>query len=137
MTKIRFWAIALILAGVLIGYFNYYSEINPQWGFYRPFRLGLDLSGGSRLIYEADVSKLNPADVADAMSSLREVIERRVNVFGVSEPLVQTESSAMSGTVQNRLIVELPGVTDVKEAAKMISATPQLEFMIEGATSTP
>lgn len=137
MTKIRFWAIVLVLAGILIGYFNYYSEINPQWSFYRPFRLGLDLSGGSRLIYEADVSKLNPADVTDAMSSLREVIERRVNVFGVSEPLVQTESSAMSGTVQNRLIVELPGVTDVKEAAKMISATPQLEFMIEGATSTP
>lgn len=130
MTKTRFWAIILLLVGILIGYFNYYSEVNPQWSFYRPFKLGLDLSGGSRLTYEADVSKLNPADVSDAMSSLREVIERRVNVFGVSEPLVQTESSAMSGTVQNRLVVELPGVTDVKEAAKMIAATPQLEFRV-------
>lgn len=130
MTKTRFWAIILLLVGILIGYFNYYSEVNPQWSFYRPFKLGLDLSGGSRLTYEADVSKLNPADVPDAMSSLREVIERRVNVFGVSEPLVQTESSAMSGAVQNRLIVELPGVTDVKEATKMIAATPQLEFRV-------
>lgn len=130
MTKTRFWAIILLLVGVLIGYFNYYSEVNPQWSFYRPFKLGLDLSGGSRLTYEADVSKLNPADVSDAMSSLREVIERRVNVFGVSEPLVQTESSAMSGAVQNRLIVELPGVTDVEEATKMIAATPQLEFRV-------
>lgn len=142
MNKIRFWAIILLLAGILIGYFNYYSEINPQWSFYRPFKLGLDLSGGSRLIYEADVSRLNPADVSDAMSSLREVIERRIaqrlaaGALGVLEPLIQTESSAMSGTVQNRLVVELPGVTDVKEAAKMIAATPQLEFRIQGATST-
>jgi len=136
MTKIRFWAIILLLAGILVGYFNYYSEVNPQWSFYHPFKLGLDLSGGSRLTYEADVSKLNPADVADAMSSLREVIDRRVNVFGVSEPIVQTESSALSGEVHNRLIVELPGVTDVKEAAKMIAATPNLEFMVEKATSS-
>lgn len=130
MLKIRFWAIALILAGVLIGGFNYYSQINPQWSLYRPFKLGLDLSGGSRLTYEADVSVLEPSDVADAMSSLREVIERRVNAFGVSEPIVQTESSALSGAIQNRLVVELPGVSDVKEASQMIAATPQLEFRV-------
>jgi len=130
MSKIRFWAIILLLAGILLGYFNYYSQVNPQWSFYKPFKLGLDLSGGSRLTYEADISHLNPADVADAMSSLREVIDRRVNVFGVSEPIVQTESSALSGTVYNRLIVELPGVTDIKEATKMIAATPQLEFQV-------
>ncbi len=130
MTRIRFWAIMLLLVGVLIGYFNYYSQINSAWSFYRPFKLGLDLSGGSRLTYEADVSRLNPADVADAMSSLREVIDRRVNVFGVSEPIVQTESSTLSGSAQNRLVVELPGVTDIKEATKMIAATPQLEFQV-------
>ncbi len=130
MTKIRFWAIILLLVGVFLGYFNYYSQINPQWSFYRPFKLGLDLSGGSRLTYEADVSRLNPTDVSDAMASLREVIERRVNVFGVSEPIVQTESSTLSGSVQNRLIVELPGVTNIKEATKMIAETPQLEFYV-------
>lgn len=130
MTKIRFWAIILLLAGILIGYFNYYSQVNPGWSFYKPFKLGLDLSGGSRLTYEADVSRLNPVDVPDAMSSLREVIDRRVNVFGVSEPIVQTESSSLSGTAYHRLIVELPGVTDIKEATKMIAETPQLEFQI-------
>jgi len=128
---------ALLLAGILIGYFNYYSQINPQWSFYRPFKLGLDLSGGSRLTYEADVSRLNPADVSDAMSSLREVIDRRVNVFGVSEPIVQTESSSLSGATQNRLVVELPGVTDIKEATKMIAATPQLEFQVLKPGVTP
>lgn len=130
MNKFRIGAIILIVLGIALGYFNYYSEINPQWSYYRPFKLGLDLSGGSRLTYDADVAKLAPAEVGEAMSSLREVIERRVNVFGVSEPVVQTESSAISGTIQNRLIVELPGVTDVKEATKMISETPQLDFRI-------
>jgi protein-export membrane protein SecD len=137
MTKIRFWAIVLLLAGILLGYFNYYSQVNPEWSFYKPFKLGLDLSGGSRLTYEADVARLNPADVADAMSSLREVIDRRVNVFGVSEPIVQTESSSLSGTTYHRLIVELSGVTDIKEATKMIAATPQLEFQVLKPGVTP
>lgn len=130
MNKFRIGAIILIILGVVLGYFNYYSEINPQWSFYRPFKLGLDLSGGSRLTYDADVSQLNPAEVGEAMSSLREVIERRVNIFGVSEPVVQVESSAISGAVQNRLVVELPGVTNVKEATKMIAEMPQLDFRI-------
>lgn len=130
MNKFRIGAIILIVLGIVLGYFNYYSEINPQWSFYKPFKLGLDLSGGSRLTYDADVSQLNPAEVGEAMSSLREVIERRVNIFGVSEPIVQIESSAISGTVQNRLVVELPGVTDIKEATKMIAEMPQLDFRI-------
>lgn len=131
MTKIRIGAILLILAGIAVGYFVYYSEINNQGSFYKPFKLGLDLSGGSRLTYEADVSKLNPGEVGEAMSSLREVIDRRVNVFGVSEPIVQTESSSISGQMQNRLVVELPGVTDIREATKMIAATPALDFRVQ------
>ncbi len=135
MNKTRINAIILLLAGIALGYFIYSSEM-PGGSFYKPFKLGLDLSGGSRLTYEADVSKINPADVSDAMSSLREVIERRVNVFGVSEPIVQVERSVLGGSEQNRLIVELPGVTNVDEAAKMISKTPSLEFKTERATSS-
>jgi len=131
MAKTRITALLLLVAGALIGFFVYYSEINPGSSFYKPFKLGLDLSGGSRLTYLADVSKLDPANIDEAMSSLREVIDRRVNVFGVSEPIVQVEKSGLSGGQENRLVVELPGVTDVKEAAKMISATPSLEFKIE------
>ncbi len=75
------------------------------------------------------------------MSSLREVIERRVNVFGVSEPLVQTERASIAGGSEERLIVELPGVTDVDAAVKALGETPVLEFKLEnppvtGATTT-
>lgn len=136
MDKTRISAIILLLVGVLIGSFVYYSQ-SSDFYFYKPFKFGLDLSGGSRLTYVADVSKLDPANVSDAMSSLREVIERRVNVFGVSEPIVQVERSAISGMDQNRLIIELPGVTDVDEAVKMISETPNLEFRAERASTSP
>jgi len=84
-----------------------------------PFRLGLDLLGGTHLVYQADLSKSN--NKSDAMQGVRDVIERRVNYFGVAEPLVQ-----ISGT--DRLIVELAGISDVSQAIKLIGQTPFLEF---------
>ena len=87
----------------------------------KPFLLGLDLLGGAHLLYQADLSKVQPADQADAMQGIRDVIERRVNFFGVSEPLVQ-----VSG--KDRLIVELAGIKDINQAIKMIGETPFLEF---------
>lgn len=89
-----------------------------------PFRLGLDLQGGSHLVYEADLSSLEKEDYSPAMQGLRDVIERRVNLFGVREPVVQIQESAGS----HRLVVELAGIEDVKEAIKMIGETPFLEF---------
>jgi len=91
-----------------------------------PFHLGLDLRGGIHLIYEADLSQVASADRLNAMEGARDVIERRVNVFGVSEPLVQ-----ISGDSQ--LIVELAGIEDTNEAIKMIGETPLLEFKEEGS----
>ncbi len=103
--------------------------INKESAF--PFRLGLDLTGGTHLIYQADTSKLDPLEVDESMKALRDVIERRVNLFGVSEPIVQLEkSSIVSGERTERLIVELPGVTDVSEAIRLIGATPLLEFKL-------
>ena len=97
----------------------------------KPFKLGLDLAGGSHLVYEADVSKIEPAEVPELMGVLREVVERRVNAFGVSEPVVQVEkSSIVAERESHRLVVELPGVTDVKEAIKQIGETPLLEFKL-------
>jgi len=100
----------------------------------KQFKFGLDLVGGSHLVYEADTAKLSDAEVDEAMSALRDVIERRTNLFGVSEPLVQVEkASALSNaTATERLIVELPGVTDLNEAISIIGATPQLEFKLVG-----
>jgi protein-export membrane protein SecD len=105
------------------------------------FRLGLDLAGGTILTYKADTSTLSSADTPDAMSTLRNIIERRVNIFGVSEPVVQTESVSLGGGAEQRLIVELPGVTDVDAAVKQLGQTPLLEFKLEHdpapGTTTP
>lgn len=96
------------------------------------FKLGLDLRGGSQLTYKADIAKVAPEAVGDSMSALRDVIERRVNLFGVTEPNVQTQTIniGVSGT-EHRLIVELPGVTDIDQAIALIGQTPTLEFKTE------
>jgi preprotein translocase subunit SecD len=126
MTGRRIGAIAVLLIGAAIGYFVYWSE-GTDW---RPFKLGLDLSGGTQLVYKADTSKLSGGDAADSLAALRDTIERRVNLFGVSEPLVQTEhvSAAVSGVAEDRLIIELPGITDTEKAIQLIGETPVLEF---------
>lgn len=86
--------------------------------------LGLDLSGGSHVVLEADMKDIPSSDRASALESAREVIERRVNFFGVSEPTVQSARS----NDQYRIIVELPGVTDVARAVSLIGQTARLEF---------
>lgn len=87
-------------------------------------KLGLDLKGGSRLIYQADFKDVNSSDKKDAMTSVRDTIERRVNSFNVSEPLVQVQG-------EDQIVVELPGIQDVNEAIKLIGQTPLLEFRLE------
>lgn len=87
-------------------------------------KLGLDLAGGSHLVFDADMSKIEGGRSKEALESVRDVIERRVNLFGVSEPTVQT--STFNG--KNRIIVELPGVKNTKEAVDLIGRTAQLIF---------
>ena len=136
MSRVRILALFLILFGAGLGYMVYSSESadSPLW--YRPFKLGLDLKGGTHLVYEADIKDILPADVPEAMTSLKGVIERRVNLFGVSEALVQTEEVGLGQNRIQRLIVDLPGVTDVAEAIKTINKTPVLEFRTVGASVT-
>ncbi len=134
MAKYRIIAILLILTGIAVGYFDALHFLNPQSILSLPFKLGLDLQGGVHLVYKADTSGVKPSEIPDAMEGLRDVIERRVNLFGVAEPLVQVEQKGVLKTVGNReqrLIVELPGVTDVNQAIKMIGETPLLEFRLE------
>lgn len=88
------------------------------------FRLGLDLQGGSHLVYKAEVSNIDAKERAGAVEGVRDVIERRVNVFGVSEPVVQTSRSGD----EYQVIVELAGIKDINKAIKMIGETPLLEF---------
>jgi protein-export membrane protein SecD len=94
-----------------------------------PFRLGLDLQGGTHLVYNVDASAIPEVDRDSAVEGARDVIERRVNFFGVSEPLVQVDKN-LSGDY--KIIVELAGVKDVNEAIKMIGETPLLEFKEPG-----
>ncbi|MFA5022614.1 MAG: protein translocase subunit SecD [Patescibacteria group bacterium] len=89
-----------------------------------PFRLGLDLQGGTHLLYSADVSKIPGADQTAAVEGVRDVIERRVNSFGVAEPLIQTTKTSDGW----RIIAELAGISDVNQAINMIGETPLLEF---------
>jgi len=89
-----------------------------------PYRLGLDLQGGTHLVYIADVKNIAESDKPDAISGVRDVIERRVNAFGISEPLVQTNRSGSDW----RVTVDLAGVRDISEAIKLIGETPILEF---------
>lgn len=126
MRKYWIWTLILLLAFGGLFYFLV-REQKPEARF--PFKFGLDLVGGTELIYRADTSKVSNVD--DAMESLKGVIERRVNIFGVSEPIVQTESAGLiSGNADNRLIVELPGVTDLNKAIETIGKTPSLEFRL-------
>ncbi|MFA6554767.1 MAG: protein translocase subunit SecD [Candidatus Paceibacterota bacterium] len=132
MLKQRAKAVMLVIVATVIGYFVYTSNTPTSS---HPFRLGLDLSGGSHLVFSADVSKLDPADIKSSMSALRDDVEKRVNTFGVSEPLVQTEEGASLSSKESayKLIVELPGVTDPDKAAAAIGATPRLEFRVATA----
>jgi len=93
-----------------------------------PYRLGLDLQGGTHLVYEADMAQIPEGERVDALQGVRDVIERRVNAFGVSEPVVQTTTTG--GTY--RVIVELAGVLDVGAAIQEIGETPILEFKVFG-----
>ena len=91
---------------------------------FRNWKLGLDLVGGSHLVYEVDLSGVKAAERASVVIGLRDVIEKRVNLFGVSEPQVYT---AKSGDV-TRLVVELAGIKELSKAIEQIGATPFLYF---------
>lgn len=93
----------------------------------RPYVLGLDVAGGAHLVYDADLSQVPVADHVSTMEGLKDVIERRVNIFGVSEPRVETQKVGDSW----RLAVELAGVKDVGAAIQAIGTTPYLEFREE------
>jgi preprotein translocase subunit SecD len=97
-----------------------------------PIKEGLDLQGGSHLVYSADLSKIADKDKSNAMASLQKVVENRVNAFGVSEPQVYTTKVGND----NRLVVELAGVKDTDQALALIGKTAQLEFKEANAEGT-
>lgn len=92
-----------------------------------PWRLGLDLVGGTALVYEIDLANVKAQDYEKVVSGLRDVIEKRINQFGVAEPKVLT---AKKGEGKYELLVELAGVRELKDAVKQIGETPTLDFRV-------
>jgi len=92
--------------------------------FNKSFRLGLDLQGGTQLIYQADLDSIHSSNKTDSLQGVRDVIERRVNAFGVSEPRVQLTG----GVSEARIVVELAGIKNPDDAIKLIGETPTLDF---------
>jgi preprotein translocase subunit SecD len=95
--------------------------------------LGLDLAGGAYLAFEADTSDLENEEKKVALEAVKSVVEKRVNIFGISEPNVY--SSSFEG--KNRIVVELPGIHDTKEATELIGQTAQLVFAEVGEEDSP
>lgn len=141
-------ASALVLLAIAAGLMTFPKEWNAAMvtmkekvGFHLPyvperdFTLGLDLKGGAHLVYEADMTSVDSAERDIALEGVRDVIERRVNAFGVAEPIVQTNVS----DGHYRVLVDLPGVTDVQNAISQIGETPVLAFRIpiEDVNTTP
>jgi preprotein translocase subunit SecD len=118
----------------------HWQKINWEHTFYRPefnfklgsyqlkknlnLRYGLDLAGGASLTFSIDTSKLKKEDLAQALESVKGNIERRVNLFGISEANVQLSQQGND----HRLLVELPGIDNIDQAIDLIGQTAQLSF---------
>ncbi|MBI2314903.1 protein translocase subunit SecD [Candidatus Daviesbacteria bacterium] len=89
-----------------------------------PLKLGLDLQGGTEVVLETQMDKIDPKNRDTALESAKQVIERRINLYGVSEALVQTSKIGE----QRRIIVELPGLKEASSAAGLVGKTAQLDF---------
>ena len=136
----RLLSIFLILLGLFLGCFVYPRPLNKGVDFVnqkfnwniphlpeKPFQLGLDLKGGVELLYRADLSKIEKSDWREAMDGLKEVIENRINIFGVREAEIETIATSEG----YRLSVKIPGIKDPEAAVREIGKTPYLEFKEE------
>ncbi|MFC1933883.1 protein translocase subunit SecD [Chloroflexota bacterium] len=87
----------------------------------RGVRLGLDLQGGIHLVYQADLSSVEPAGRDDALEGAREILSNRINPLGVTEPLIQKQGS-------DQILVELPGLSITDKEKESLSRVDILEF---------
>lgn len=121
MTRGNIYVLLFILALFAFGLWVLFPLDSERLGRHG-LVLGLDLRGGSHLVYEADLSQKDPLQSDDdAMEGVLGKIERRVNAYGVTEPIIQRQG-------HNRVLVQLPGVKDIDEAIKLIGQTAQLDF---------
>ncbi len=133
--KLWFTFLFIFIITILAGIVTWPNGPNLKIGGYSQelkIHQGLDLLGGSHLVYEADMSKIEAGEKENALEGVKTVIDRRINALGVTEPVIQ----ALVSMNAYRIIVELPGITDVNQAIDLIGQTAELEFRegIEGVS---
>ena len=102
-----------------------------DWHLAVPLQLGLDLAGGVQLTLKADMSRIAPADRLAALESAVEVVRSRVDAYGLASPNIQT---AVYGD-DYRVLVELPGLSDVSQALSLIGTTARMDFRLQNASA--
>jgi len=124
----RFTPVLIIIVGVLALVIDFWPNLtlpvlgDPNGGTRTvETKLGLDLSGGLRVVYQA-LPAGGKSPTASDLNTIKDIVERRVNATGVSEPLVQTQGS-------DRIVVEIPGVSDPDSIRKLIGSTGRLDFV--------
>lgn len=124
--KILWFIIIIPLLSILIDFpkLPKFTVLNKTINFEFPLRLGLDLQGGTQLILQAQMDKIDPLDQDSALESAKNIIERRVNPEGLLEALVQT--SKIGG--ERRILVEIPGLKDASAAGSLVSKIAFLDF---------
>ena len=111
----------IAIVAVAAGFFVYPKGFGAN---VEPWKLGLDLAGGSHLVYQIDLSNVSSTNQTSVIAGLQSVIDRRVNLFGVGQPNVYTSENGN----QAYLYVDLPGVKNITQAIDQIGQTPLLEF---------
>ncbi|MCX7616092.1 MAG: protein translocase subunit SecD [Patescibacteria group bacterium] len=122
--KALFLLVFVFLASVVGAFFVYPQNLISRLYQLSPWKLGLDIVGGAHLTYKVDTSNLSETDIDETIAGLRDVIERRINLFGVREPQVAISKSGG----EYYIIVELSGVSDLSQAINEIGTTPYLDF---------
>jgi preprotein translocase subunit SecD len=87
-------------------------------------RLGLDLAGGSYLVYQANVSDIEPGNRDEIMDGVKGVIERRINALGITESTVQIQKQEG----EYNIVIQIPGIADIEKAKEMVGLFTVLEF---------
>ena len=118
------WLVSLILVLLLAALIIDIPAFATFVGFKTPWTIhkGLDLQGGTHLVYQTDLANVPEGDESDAVTGVVDVIRNRIDALGVAEPIIQKTRD------NSRVIVELPGITDINEAISLIGQTAQLEF---------
>jgi preprotein translocase subunit SecD len=93
-------------------------------------RYGLDLKGGCYMVYQADLTNVEPGQEAETMKGVKDVIEKRINALGITESTVQIQKHEGKYNV----VIQIPGIADIEKAKEMVGLFAVFEFREQDAT---